>query len=167
MNSIDGLPQSTINAILQDKPDIEVINAAGQNTNGDAAFFDPTNNQVVIYEGTGIEAEAAAHEMFHVQDLVQNITGGLANSPNPQAIAAANADIANMTPAQQSELAQLEPILVDPPTIADNQGNAVGVGDVAAEIAAGVIDGQDQTGYGPMLAQLFPDLTNYLEQEIG
>jgi hypothetical protein len=167
MNSIDTLPQSTINAILQDQPDIEVVNGQGQNTGGDAAFFDPTNNQVVIYEGTGIEAEAAAHEMFHVQDLVDNITGGLAANPNPQAIAAANADIANMTPAQQAQLAQIEPILVDPPNISDTQGNQIGLGDIAAEIAAGVVDGQDQTGYGPELAQLFPDLTNYLEQEIG
>lgn len=164
LQTIDQLPASTLNAIYQDHPGIEILPGGAQT--GNAGSFDPNANQVVIYEGTGIEQEATAHEMFHVQDLVAGFTGATTGQTT-QLDQLAQQDLNNMTPQQLSQLQSLAPMLVDPPYISDSQGNQYGIGDIAAEITAGYINGDNQTGVGPKLAQLFPDVTNYLEQQIN
>jgi hypothetical protein len=147
-NVLHNLPAAEKAAMLKDLPYVQI--AAGGAQAGSEAYFDPNTNQMVIYDGTGVEGEATAHEAAHVWDY----TAGITSDPALQQIALQ--DI-NANPGAISSIASS---LVDAPTLSDG----VAIGDLFAEAAAGAA-GQDQTGMPAYIAQNFPNFYNYVQKE--
>lgn len=147
-NVLHNLPAAEKAAMLQDLPYVQI--AAGGTQAGTEAYFDPNSNQMVIYDGTGVEGEATAHEAAHVWDYTQGIT----SDPTLQQIALQ--DIS----ANPGAINSIASNLVDAPTLSDG----VAIGDLFAEAAAGAA-GQDQTGIPSYIAQNFPDFYNYVQKE--
>jgi hypothetical protein len=149
--AIKDAPAPLQKALRDLKPDIEVV--TGQEDpnyqQGAAAYWDPANNRMVIYAGTGIEKEAASHEIWHAADSYYGIT----NDPGfRQAVAA---DIQN---GAVQKLGGAASILVDEPVV-----NGVRVGDAFAEVGA-AISHDDVTGIAGLMAQSFSNTDAWMQQ---
>lgn len=147
-NVLHNLPAAEKAAMLKDLPYVQIATGGAQA--GSEAYFDPNSNQMVVYDGTGVEGEATAHEAAHVWDY----TAGITSDPALQQIALQ--DI-NANPGAINSIASS---LVDAPTLSDG----VAIGDLFAEAAAGAA-GQDQTGMPSYIAQNFLNFYNYVQKE--
>jgi hypothetical protein len=147
-NVLHNLPAAEKAAMLNDLPYVRIATGGAQA--GTDAYFDPNSNQMVIYDGTGVEGEATAHEAAHVWDY----TAGITSDPALQQIALQ--DIS----ANPGAINSIASSLVDAPTLSDG----VAIGDLFAEAAAGAA-GQDQTGMPSYIAQNFPNFYNYVQKE--
>lgn len=147
LQTINNSPASIQAALLLDKPSIIVL--AGGARDGAAAVFNSSTNQIFVFAGTGMEAEATENELAQIWNLVSNV------ECNAELQALAVQDIQQNPQA----LEQIQGILTTGPVLSDG----VNFGELFAEAAAGIA-GTNQTGVPAFIAKNFPDFYNYLQQ---
>lgn len=147
--TIETSPKTVIAALNKDKPTIRLSDIPL--CCGASGFFDPATNLIFLNSDPAFLKEITEHELAHVWDYVNHITGGFGSGGAVWRFRADHA-FRRRTPGPLGFTVGL----VDPPIV-----DGVGSGDVMAEMVA-FLSHDDESGNGTVMARVWPELSLFL-----